>query len=277
MWSTRFNPITGIIPACQDHFDSDNFSKVKAPIDHYARLKKGSPTTGRHYPTRGPAIPKVGSLIGEPKPSVPSYTGIQNENTIHHPDDYEVLITAEIREDLNVYLNGVLIAESPKLKRNARGKDIQTTQAEKARFCRGVIWWLMNDEICLKDKLSEIGYCAPAPVVIPAVPAMVPADISIESITGSVYPGYGLIDGEIKYSAEYAYELIQKETRDTIKNELIDEGSDDPGYDILDDAFNPEPAAEIIRAFDQGPGIKQFPAGWINHLKITITEESCTA
>lgn len=42
MWSNGINPIMGIIPACQDHFDFKNFSCIRAPIDHYAVIK-GTP------------------------------------------------------------------------------------------------------------------------------------------------------------------------------------------------------------------------------------------
>jgi hypothetical protein len=263
MWSTGINALTGIIPACQDHFDSDNFSKVKAPIDHYARLKKGSPTTGRHYPARGPVIPKVGSLIGEPKPAVPSYSGIQNENTIHHPDNYEILITAEIREDLNVYLNGTFIAESPKLKRNAKGKDIQTTQAEKARFCRGVIWWLMNDENCLKDKLSEIGYIFPAPVVIQETDQI--EEISIESITGSVYPGAGLIAVPVDHDQEYYNDRM------IIVKDLVDEGPEDPQYEGFFKDQNECEVREYLKSIEPAP-VDMIRQWSMPQLRITIQE-----
>lgn len=53
--------------------------------------------------------------------------------------------TIEIR-DTEVYLNGSFIARAP------TGK----SKAQKDRFCKAVIWGLMNDEEALKDKLKEI-------------------------------------------------------------------------------------------------------------------------
>ena len=62
---------------------------------------------------------------------------------------------------MDVLLNGVLIATAPENKQMRTGKNKKFSQIERARFCRGVIWWIMNDPTCLKDKLAEIGYGAP--------------------------------------------------------------------------------------------------------------------
>ena len=270
MWSTGINALTGIIPACEDHHDINNFSRIKKPIDHYATCGKGSPSKSKRSWAQ---IPKVGSLIGIHKIWVPSYSEVETENTIHDPDDYSIHIPAEIREDMNVYLNGVFIAESPKLKKNARGKDIQTTSAEKLRFCRGVIWWLMNDETCLKDKLSEIGYMSPVPV-----PVVVPAeDNLVEHITGSALPGPGLIPVPVDHDQEYYNDRM------TILKDLIDEGTEDPECErdeITDHNIN----LQKVIVFDRMQTLKEafpedYPApvtvirSWsIPQLRITIQE-----
>lgn len=161
MWPTGINSITGIIPACQDNFDSDNFSIIRAPIDHYSVIKGNPDNITRCRPV---TIPKVGSLVGIHKPAIPTYSTIELQTTIHDPDNYDILHTAEISPGMDVLLNGVLIASAPENKQMITGKNKKLTQTERARFCRGVVWWLMNDQTCLKDKLSEIGYNAPAPI-----------------------------------------------------------------------------------------------------------------
>jgi hypothetical protein len=172
------NALIGIVPI-PDQYDVNNNAKrinTVFVVDHYQKMTKSAPS--KKHRARGPIIPAVGSLIGKPKTIIPSYSDIENTNTIHHPINYEVLITAEITPGMDVLLNGINIAGAPEYKQMSTGKTKKLTQTERARFCRGVIWWLMNDETCLKDKLQEIGYSAP--IVAMVEPIAVSKHITVE-------------------------------------------------------------------------------------------------
>ena len=104
---------------------------------------KGSPEKNTiHSRTKGPIIPVVGSIYNSngPLPGVPSYSKIGNETILSDPDNYEIKHRIEITPLMDVSFNGVIIARSPKLKKNAKGKDIARTQAEKLKFCKAVVW-----------------------------------------------------------------------------------------------------------------------------------------
>jgi hypothetical protein len=94
-----------------------------------------------------------------------SYRGISAENTIF-PD-----VKTEIK-DHSVYLNGVLIATAPGNK----------NKAQKDKFCKSVVWALINDSTSLHDKLAEIA--------VPVQPAMPEKVIPKQFIDNP----YGLID-----------------------------------------------------------------------------------
>lgn len=254
-----------LLPTVTNNPIEPDKTRAEMVIDHYARPKPGSPCQGRRYPSRGPSIPAVGSLRGVPKIITPSYSEIGNENPIHDPDNYEITIPAEITPGMDVYLNGIYIAGAPEYRQLSTGKTKKIPQTERARFCRGVIWFLMNDETCLRDKLSEIGYKPPAKIPAP-VPETIPAtDICIENITGTLYPGPGAIPEDQEIDPVIAADIKE-----------MKEDSRYREYDTLDQENNPEPPAEIIQAFFPVQK-KAYPAGWINHLRITITEEAIPA
>ena len=232
----------------------------KAPIDHYAVTKgsndKKSPnyTPGCHQKKPAINLPVVGSLYK--KETIPgiSYANIELTTTIRDG------IIAEITPELNVTLNGILIAISPKYATTKTGKLTARTQAVRLKFCKAVIWALMNDETSLKDKLSDIGYVPPVNDSV--------KDFMIENITMSPYPGPAIVE-EIEYTEMYAY---REKERDAI-NTIIIEYGDDPGespYEIagsyLDQENNPESADEIINAFCKNAGT-YYP-----HLKVYIQE-----
>jgi len=249
------NALTGIVPI-PDQYDivhnAKTLSKIFA-VDHYAFPGKGSPCKKGYL--MGFAVPKVGSLVGPHKYSTPQYGGIQDETEIHDPTNYEILIHAEITPGMDVLLNGVLIASAPVYKQQVTGKTKKLTQPERARFCRGVIWWLLNDENCLKDKLSEIGYTTQAKTEIPD-----PVDYLIENITLSPFPGPAFLD--IMPYDQYVV--------DTLTKEIDDEGPESI-YDItgsfLNPENNPESADQIISAFCTIPPGRYYP-----HLKVYIQE-----
>jgi hypothetical protein len=229
--------------------------KMEKIIDHYASPGKGSPCKAGHAAKGAFTVPKVGSLVGPHKFTAPSYSEIKNEMEIRDPADYEIPINAEITPGMDVLLNGILIASAPEYKQQKTGKTKKLTQPERARFCRGVIWWLINDAECLKDKLVEIGYTTQAKIETPD-----PVDYLIENITLSPFPGPACLD-IIPYD-QYVV--------DTLTKELIEEGPESP-YEItgsyLDADNNPETADQIINAFCIIPTGRYYP-----HLKVYIQE-----
>jgi hypothetical protein len=82
---------------------------------------------------------------GELKGNV-SYSRIDQDNEISDPDNYEIKHKVTIDKDYSVSLNNRLIAAAP----------MKKSKAFKERFCKAVIWSLMNDPDCLRDKLREI-------------------------------------------------------------------------------------------------------------------------
>lgn len=254
MFYEGINALTGIIPI-PDQYDithnAENISKVFV-VDHY-HVCKGSPCKPGYL--MGFAVPKVGSLVGPHKFTAPSYSEIKTEMEIHDPNDYEIRINAEITPGMDVLLNGILIASAPEYKQQKTGKTKKLTQPERARFCRGVIWWLINDAECLKDKLVEIGYVTPGKIETPD-----PVDYLIENITLSPFPGPACLD-IIPYD-QYVV--------DTLTKELIEEGPESP-YEItgsyLDADNNPETADQIINAFCIIPTGRYYP-----HLRVYIQE-----
>jgi hypothetical protein len=249
---TDFN----LLPTITHNPETDK-TRLSLVIDHYAVMKKGSPAKSRAYPKRGPVIPAVGSLRGVHKPSIPSYSDIETENTIHDPADYEIIIKAEITPGMDVLLNGILIASAPENKQMVTGKNKKLTQPERARFCRGVIWWLMNDQICLKDKLSEIGYRAPVAMPVPVTAE----DLLVEHITGTALPGPGLIP-VMEYDL-YVESVIQKE--------MIDEGPEDPVYEGFFKDQNDCEIREYLRSIEPAP-VDVIRSWSIPQLRITIQE-----
>lgn len=236
--------LTGIIPArpaYEDHEFPELFT-FKAPIDHYAVIK-GIPLGSKGSLTRdyNPIhIPAVGSLYKKETIPGTNYTGIELTTTIQDG------IIAEITPDLNVTLNGVLIAVSPKLTTTKTGKEKARTQAEKLRFCKAVIWALINDETSLKDKLIDIGYVPPVNDSV--------KDFMIEEITMSPYPGPGIVE-EIEYTEMYAYRHDLKDLSEMLHEELSDMDHDEIWNNIsLNQENNPESADEIINAFCTIPG-----------------------
>jgi hypothetical protein len=255
MWSTGINALTGIIPVCTDHFDSNNFSRVKKPIDHYSKEGiKGTPCK-----VKGIVIPKVGSLIGVHKIPVPIYSGIVEQNQIHDPDNYEVIHRIEITPEMNVYLNDINIGGAPEYKQLSTGKSKKLTQPERLRFCKGICWFLMNDQICLKDKLEEIGYCAP----VVSIPVVISDDIT--GITGSPYPGSFVLheypcnhDIEMEYLESDLNELREYDPKDETGDNHESDNCDLIHYwpDVMKEAFK-----------DELTGFKFYP-----HLNVSICE-----
>lgn len=143
----------------------DDLSSAKIlprePIDHYSVLigQKGfhgkyDHKTGKNKPTERSGDYRYTPIVlgwivrksmGELKGNV-SYSRIDQDNEINDPDNYEIKHKVIINKDYSVSLNDRLIASAPTKK----------TRAFKERFCKAIIWSLMNDQDCLRDKLKEI-------------------------------------------------------------------------------------------------------------------------
>jgi len=154
----------------------------KKPIDHYSN-KTGSPgfhgkydhKTGTNKPSERSGNWRYTPLVlgwtvkrssGELKGNV-SYSRISADNEISDPDNYEIKHKITIDQDYFVSLNDHHIAMAP----------LKKTKAFKERFCKAIVWSLMNDENSLRDKLKEISNDQDKPIVvvetIPEIPAQV--------------------------------------------------------------------------------------------------------
>jgi hypothetical protein len=122
------------------HFSADAIKMYTDSefLSYYFKGSKGSPCN-----------------YGSTLPYKPSYSKISNEVILMDPDNYLVKHKIEITPFMDVLFNGALIATSPKLKKNAKGKDINRTQAEKLKFCRAVIWSIIPSEIRVYQKDSN--------------------------------------------------------------------------------------------------------------------------
>jgi len=130
----------------------------KKPIDYYhgsGRNKgfSGSTKTHRYVPlVLGWTLRRSS---GELKGNV-SYARILNDMEIPDPDNYEIKHKITIDKDFFVSLNDHHIAIAP----------LKKTKAFKEKFCKSVVWSLMNDSECLKDKLREISGNQDKPIVV---------------------------------------------------------------------------------------------------------------
>jgi hypothetical protein len=258
------NAVSGIIPvpAYNTVYDLNSLSMVRKPVDHYARLESGDPKNNRRKYSP-PVIPKVGSLIGAHKIPVPTYSGIVEQNQIHDPDNYDIIHRIEITPEMNVYLNDINIGGAPEYKQLVTGKTKKLTQPERLRFCKGICWFLMNDQICLKDKLKEIGYCTPA-----VSDEVISVDHIIEHLTGTDYPGSGAIEN---YPVNFD---IERENIESMLYEELTElstytpdeitGDDHESDNGLLEWYWPDVMKE---AFKDGLAYKYYP-----HLKVSICE-----
>ncbi|MCK9592903.1 MAG: hypothetical protein M0Q91_12940 [Methanoregula sp.] len=204
---------------------------------------------------------------GKKRPAV-SYNGITKENQIHDLTDYEIIHKIEIKDN-SVYLNDVLIATSP------AGK----SKAQKEKFCKAIVWSLMNDPISLQDKLSEISEIKPA--VVETIPEIVPEIVTSEMITG--YPDAEIVD-DLLYDQEIKskIELSTIEADIEEKDNPLNEGFDNHEYDNIECNYGPYPDAikemwSTIEKEKQKSKLPVFPAGFIPWLNLTITEEVITA
>jgi hypothetical protein len=252
------NATSGIIPipAYNTPYDMDSLSMVRKPIDHYAKVSGCDPkrsTCKRAYTPLH--IPAVGSCYGKHP-----IKGL-NYNDIGLTQKIQDGVIAEIREDMNVYLNGVFIAESPKLKRNAKGKDILTTQPEKLRFCKAVIWALLNDEISLKDKLADIGYIPPVNDTV--------KDFMFEEITMSPYPGIG----ETNLVMDAMNDEID---RDNLSS-LLHEELSDMDHEEYEGYFKDQNDSEIREYLSSITPVNVISKWSMPHLRISIIEECVPA
>jgi hypothetical protein len=119
----------------------DEFNKIRFSKEYIQYLTDARICSYYFHGEKGKPINYGTSLPGKP-----SYKGITCDNDIHDPDHYEIKHKLTIDKDYSVSLNNRLIASAP----------LKKTKAFKERFCKAIIWSLMNDPECLKDKLKEI-------------------------------------------------------------------------------------------------------------------------
>jgi hypothetical protein len=156
--------LQGIIPilpthksSAKDDLNLNYLSTILKPIDHYSTGGIGDPRLSKK-PHKYISL-DVGWIykknVGTLKGNV-SYSRIYPDDHIPDPDNYELKHKVEIK-DYSVYLDDQLIASAPTKK----------TKAFKEKFCKAIVWQLMNDSTTLKDKLQEISGIVAMPEKIP--------------------------------------------------------------------------------------------------------------
>ena len=199
----------------------------------------------------------------------PSYRDIKAQTVINRDGTGAPANKAEIKDNA-VYLNDVLIATSP------AGKN----KAQKEKFCKAIVWSLMNDPISLQDKLLEISNRDK--------PVMVQEDLTVDigpddhtimemTITNEEITGYPVID---------LIEQMSDEEKILLNNGMFSSGlsiheSIEKGFDCFeDDHFSdilhienlkgilPEILPEKIQSIVSVISTRFIP--WLN---LTITEE----
>jgi hypothetical protein len=246
-------------------------------IDHqklYDNLK-GSPET--KHRKRGPIIPAVGSLRGIDRIPGLSYKGITKDMDVGIGGQHHI----EIREDLNVYMNDVMIACSP-LKSDAGKKK---TSAQRLTFCKAVIQSLISDD----ENLNSYAMFAPSKMIIalpgPVVSA-IPEEITLpdvlnaythEAITG--YPETAkTLESSMTNQNWNEIEEREMATIDIIRD--IEEDMYSMGSNLdsisLENEYN---RGEEVVLYDlihpvQAHNPANITRSWfVPHLRLTITEE----
>lgn len=92
----------------------------------------------------------LGSIYRKEQGTGINYRDIKTQTQIQDPRNRNLIHRIEIEVRYGVHqvrLNDKIIATAP-------GKN----RVQDERFCKAVVWGLLNDEITLKEKLSEIGF-----------------------------------------------------------------------------------------------------------------------
>ena len=137
-------------------------SLIGKPIDHY-HVPKGNPKDGnkshRYIPIRLNFAIKDNSDQWHGKVS---YAKITNETTVYTGSgDNTESHKIEITSGYFVELDNQVIAIAP----------VKKTKAFKEKFCKAIVWQLMNDETTLKEKLKEISFSDTLEIPAQVIPA----------------------------------------------------------------------------------------------------------
>jgi hypothetical protein len=222
--------------------------------------KNGKPTTRsgnyRYHPiVLGFANRETGSTHGNV-----SYATIKNETMVYTGSGENTTSHKVEIKDNQVFLNDIPIAEY---------HSFNKSKTLKEKFCKSIVWSLMNDPISLQDKLAEINN-APIPAIkedltidiVPDLETIEAMTITNEGITG--YP-------EFKH-----YEEIDLSDGDRV--DLISMSSDESENfedDHFSDILHIENLKEIIPKIPDmiiSP-ISVISTRFIPWLNLTITEE----
>lgn len=279
MANTGINAILGIIPICVDEYDFKNFSHINEPIDHsapYGKDLKGNPKNksckSHHFSpcpkcVFGPSIipglsvaklPLTGKLVIPAEFSGTDKSANRKETSPERVFEYEII------SGIEVWINGVPIASAPNKHDNGR----TVTPAQKLTFCKAVIWQLSNDEGSLKDQIAKMDLPIQAP-------ANSEPEISIESITGSPYPGPGVLDEYRFHGPVMAYDMDKKDLSKTLEELRDYDQHDDIGDhhesdNALLEVYWPGVFAECYQAFVP---VETKPAGlWYPQYRCYIQE-----
>jgi len=270
--------IIPIIPTSRSSAQDDKkflwLSTILKPVDHY-HMPEGSKgfhgkydhKTGKNKPTtRSGSWRYVPITLGTKETGKShgnvSYSGINSDNQIRDPVNGEIWHKITIR-DHQVFLNDILIGTAP------AGK----TKAQKEKFCKAVIWSLMNDPECLKDKLSEIGIITAEPEKVIDHIQEYNNGIDIGRMYEDELTGYP--SSEVTYDLTIDQELRSEIEISTIESDLDEADQDHENYE--DDHYSDLLMVECLNEVFPKIQFEVISQKFLPHLNLTITEERCTA
>ena len=169
-------------------------------------------------------VPEIGSIYRSngPLPYIPSYLKIGLTGVLVTPEvkgectnlviQAERTYNYEITVDCSVLVDGYFVSQPPV--KHDTGKKF--TQSERVKFCKAIVWQMMNDETTLRETVQNIGtihesVIVPEVIAVSAPIAPVIEDLVLpEVLNAYTHEGItGYPDGEIfKYTPDYDRLLI---------------------------------------------------------------------
>jgi hypothetical protein len=165
---------------------------------------------------------------------------------------------------------GILHVETGGIRAPIVSAPAKMTKAKKTAFLKAVVRTLIDDPENIFRYIKPGRVQETAPAVGPAVVQASAPETAIENITLSPFPGPGTLDQN-----PVNFEIERENLSDLLSEELSDMGTSEYDDISLLPEYNRETPEEIIKAFSEPE--KVTPAGWIPHLKLSITEEMIRA
>lgn len=165
---------------------------------------------------------------------------------------------------------GILHVETGGIRAPIISAPAKFSKAKKTAFLKAVVRTLMDDPENIFRYIKPGQVQETAPAVGPATAQASAPETVIENITLSPFPGPGALDQN-----PVNFEIERENLSDLLSEELSDMGTSEYDDALLLPEFNREDPEEVIKAFSEPE--KVTPAGWIPHLRLSITEEMIRA